>query len=44
MITRREYLKLSALAGVALAINPKLLLADDSPRQLITRAIPGTTE
>ena len=44
MITRREYLKLSALAGVALAINPKLLLADDSPRQLITRVIPGTTE
>ena len=44
MITRREYLKLSALAGVALAINPKLLLADDSPRQLITRAIPGTSE
>jgi aryl-alcohol dehydrogenase-like predicted oxidoreductase len=44
VITRREYLKLSALAGVALAINPKLLLADDSPRQLITRAIPGTTE
>ena len=44
MITRRDYLKLSALAGVALAINPKLLLADDSPRQLITRAIPGTSE
>ncbi|MGO1542038.1 MAG: aldo/keto reductase [Luteimonas sp.] len=44
MITRREYLKLSALAGVALAINPKLLLADDSPRQIITRAIPGTSE
>lgn len=44
MITRREYLKLSALAGVALAINPKLLLADDSARQIITRAIPGTSE
>ena len=44
MITRREYLKLSALAGVALAINPKLLLADDSPRELITRLIPGTSE
>ena len=44
MITRRDYLKLSALAGVVLAINPKLLLADDSPRQLITRVIPGTTE
>ena len=44
MITRREYLKLSALAGVALAINPKLLLADDSPREIITRVIPGTSE
>lgn len=44
MITRREYLKLSALAGVALAINPKLLLADDRPRELITRLIPGTSE
>ncbi len=44
MITRRDYLKLSAAAGVALAISPKLLLADDSPRALITRAIPGTTE
>lgn len=44
MITRREYLKLSALAGVALAINPKLLLADDSPREVITRVIPGTSE
>src|SRR5690606_15196917 len=27
-----------------LAINPKLLLADDSPRELITRLIPGTSE
>ena len=44
MITRREYLKLSALAGLALAINPRLLLADDSARQIITRAIPGTSE
>ncbi|MGY0559826.1 aldo/keto reductase [Luteimonas sp. A277] len=44
MLTRREYLKLSALAGVALAINPKLLLADDSPREIITRLIPGTSE
>src|SRR5690554_4719454 len=44
MLTRREYLRLSALAGVALAINPKLLLADDSPRELITRLIPGTSE
>ncbi|WP_132998651.1 aldo/keto reductase [Luteimonas arsenica] len=44
MITRREYLKLSAAAGVALAISPKLLLADDGPRALITRVIPGTSE
>lgn len=44
MVTRREYLKLSAAAGVALAISPKLLLAQDGPRELITRAIPGTDE
>lgn len=44
MITRREYLKLSAAAGVALAISPKLLLAQDAPGALITREIPGTTE
>lgn len=44
MITRREYLKLSAAAGVALAISPKLLLADDAPAALITREIPGTGE
>ena len=44
MITRREYLKLSAAAGLALAISPRLLLADDSPRELIRRAIPGRDE
>lgn len=44
MITRRDYLKLSAAAGIALAVNPKLLLADDSARTLISRAIPGTSE
>jgi aryl-alcohol dehydrogenase-like predicted oxidoreductase len=44
MITRRDYLKLSAAAGVALAINPRLLMADDAPRALITRTIPGTSE
>lgn len=44
MITRRDYLKLCAATGVALAINPRLLLADDSPRQLLTRTIPGTSE
>ena len=44
MLTRREYLRLSALAGVTLAIHPSLLLADDSPRELITRLIPGTSE
>src|SRR5690606_28160144 len=44
MITRRDYLKLSIAAGSALAVNPKLLLADDSGRALIRRAIPGTTE
>ncbi|MBJ6979787.1 MULTISPECIES: aldo/keto reductase [unclassified Luteimonas] len=44
MLTRREYLKLSAAAGVALAINPRLLLAQDAPQALITRTIPGTSE
>lgn len=45
MITRREYLKLSLAAGVALAIDPRrLLAADDKPMALITRAIPGTAE
>ncbi|MFC4728333.1 aldo/keto reductase [Coralloluteibacterium thermophilus] len=44
MITRREYLKLSLAAGVTLAINPKLLRADDTPQALITRAIPRTGE
>ncbi|MCD0505785.1 aldo/keto reductase [Bordetella petrii] len=44
MITRRDYFKLSAAAGVALAIDPKRLLADESPRSLITRTIPGTSE
>ncbi|MFA7488334.1 MAG: aldo/keto reductase [Lysobacteraceae bacterium] len=44
MITRREYLKLATAAGVVLAINPARLLADDSPRALISRAIPGTSE
>ena len=44
MLTRREYLKLSALAGVALAIDPRLLLAQDTPQALLTRTIPGTSE
>ena len=44
MLTRREYLKLSAAAGVTLAIRPGLLLAQDAPQALVTRAIPGTTE
>ena len=44
MPSRREYLKLCAAAGVALALRPGRLLADDGPRALITRAIPGTGE
>lgn len=44
MMTRRQYLRLCAASGVALAIHPRLLLADDSQRGLITRAIPGTGE
>lgn len=44
MITRREYLKLMAASGLTLALNPKLALAQDGQRQLITREIPGTGE
>ncbi len=44
MISRRNYLKLSVAAGTALALNPKLLLAAEGERTLLTRAIPGTQE
>lgn len=44
MITRRDYLRLCAAAGVALAVHPRLLRADNSPRTLITRTIPRTSE
>lgn len=43
MITRRDYLKLSA-AGLALAARPGLPWAADGPAGLITRTIPGTRE
>lgn len=45
MISRRDYLKLTALAGLSLAL-PKAVLAaaGDAPRALLTRAIPGTGE
>ena len=42
MYTRREWLKLTAAAGTALAINPRMLQAQDAP--MITRAIPSTGE
>lgn len=41
MLTRRQYLQLSAAAGATLALRPSLLWAD-SP--LITRAIPSSGE
>ena len=44
MITRRDCLKLSAAAGLALAARPRLLLAAEDGRNLITRTIPGTSE
>jgi aryl-alcohol dehydrogenase-like predicted oxidoreductase len=44
MISRRDYLKLSAIAGLTLAADPKALLAAEGQRSLITRAIPGTSE
>lgn len=42
MYTRREWLKLTAAAGTALAIHPRLLQAQDAP--MITRATPSTGE
>ena len=42
MYTRREWLKLSAAAGTALAIHPRLLQAQDAP--MISRAVPSTGE
>ena len=42
MYTRREWLRLTAAAGTALAIHPRWLQAQDAP--MITRAIPSTGE
>jgi hypothetical protein len=42
MITRREYIRNSALAGAALALPPGLLQALEG--DIITRAIPSTGE
>ena len=42
MITRREYLKNSVLAGAALSLSPSLLQALEG--DIITRAIPSTGE
>ena len=42
MHTRRDWLKYTAAAGTALAVNPRLLRAQDAP--MITRAIPSTGE
>ena len=44
MITRRDYLKLTAAAAAALMVNPGRILADDRPVPIITRSIPGTDE
>lgn len=45
MTTRRDYLKLSLAAGVALAVSPRLLwAADDKASALITRAVPSSGE
>lgn len=43
MLTRREYLKLTALAGATAALPASLVRAFESA-DLITRAIPGTDE
>ena len=42
MYTRREWLRLTAAAGTALAIHPRWLQAQDAP--MITRAVPSTGE
>jgi aryl-alcohol dehydrogenase-like predicted oxidoreductase len=43
MITRREYLKLSLAAGVALAVGPAMLLANPERRgEMMKRAIPSS--
>ncbi len=47
MVTRREWLKITAAAGAALSLPPSLLRAlegDLYRKQLITRAIPSTGE
>lgn len=44
MINRRDYLKLSIGAGIALSLDPRLALAGDAPTSLITRAVPSTGE
>lgn len=44
MITRREYLKLCSAAGVALALRPELLWANQSEQKVILREIPGKNE
>ena len=42
MVTRRDYLRNSALAGAALALPPGVLQAFEG--EIITRAIPSTGE
>jgi aryl-alcohol dehydrogenase-like predicted oxidoreductase len=42
MLTRREYLALSASAGIAAAVNPRLLAALEG--EILKRAIPSTGE
>lgn len=43
MVTRREWLKLTAAAGAALSLSPRIL-EGFQPRELIRRAIPKTGE
>ena len=44
MVTRRDWLRLTATAGAALSLNPRILKAFDARQQLITRAIPSSGE
>ena len=43
MVTRRDWLKLTAAAGAALSVNPRALRAFEN-QEVMTRLIPGTNE
>lgn len=44
MVNRRDWLKLTAAAGAAMSLDPRVLRALQGQQQLITRAIPSSGE